>query len=340
MFAYTDPTGAGTLEREEALVVYRSRVDGYYREGARQLNSAFTLLSAFDELGDGARPETAPVEWLAFPRLAGASNEEIDRIRFRLQEEYVEWRTERNEAGQVTRVTFTTEFSDYYEALAEVGLEALVRGIQEVIPGAEPTASELFGPNFNPAAATGEGRARQFAVWRKRNPWNNGDKGILCLAHPSNTLPALIGLLVACGIVDETIPSNAVCGNVGGACVPGRNSDPLVCTAAQDLARGRRAFTLADPAGIEIGRLGGIWKLDGRQIDINDPADNGGAWSVTRNGRRGTLVLREGLTLRDAPVRSGAEIAALLQVAATVVFAPEDALPAWARTGQESTRAI
>jgi hypothetical protein len=63
------------------------------------------------------------------PKSAAASFEEIDENRFQLQDEYVEWRTERNSTGKVNKVTFTTEFFEHYEALARVNFDAFVNGI-------------------------------------------------------------------------------------------------------------------------------------------------------------------------------------------------------------------
>src|SRR5438477_9079022 len=88
-------------------------------------------------------------------------------------------------------------------------------------------------------------------------------------------------------------PGN-VCANVGGACGPGRNSDPSVCAAAQTLSRGDRSFSLQDPAGIRLLRLdgAGLWTVDGETVDINDEAANKGVWKVTRNGRRGVFLFQ------------------------------------------------
>ena len=98
------------------------------------------------------------------------------------------------------------------------------------------------------------------------------------------------------------------------------------------------ALSLNDPVGVAIINLGGIWKIDGRQVDINDAAANQGVWTVSRNGRRGVLNLSKNVTLGDDPITSGAAIAAVLEVKAEVISASQQDLAAWARTGQESSR--
>jgi hypothetical protein len=333
MFPYQDPTSTDFLQSQGALQEYRNRLDFFYRFFARVPNSAFTLLDAFKDLTPDTSPTLNSIPWLAFPRTASASFEEIDSNRFRFQDEYVEWRTE-TQAGQVTRVTFTTEFPEYYEALAAMGVDALIAGIREVISEANPTTVELFGQNFNPETATGEARAGQFRFNLENNPWNNGEKGILCLTQGFNTMNALFNLVAECAI-PKPGDSSDVCGAVGGACGPGRNSDPVICKASQDLARSSRALSLLDPVGIKITRLRGIWKINNQQVDINDPIDNQGAWIVSRNGRRAVLDVTKGVTIGDEIITTGTQVATALEVSADVISAPENAIPTWARTGQE-----
>ncbi len=149
---------------------------------------------------------------------------------------------------------------------------------------------------------------------------------------------ALFNLLRACGIRQSNIDVDAVCGNVGGACGSGRHSDPRVCAAAQTQARNDNALSLVDPAGIVITELGGAWRLDGQDLDINNPQSNHGIWEVSRGGHRAILNVRDGLTLDDDPVASGAQVSNSLDVAANVVITNEVNLPEWAKTGKEHLR--
>ena len=335
MFAYKDPTGTNFLDSQGALDEYRAIIDGFYRSSARLPNSGFTLLDAFENLPTGTS-QIDSIPWRAFPITASASFDEIDRDRDRLQDEYVEWRVERSATGQITQITFTTEFPEYYQALARVSTNALIAGIQDVIPGANPTLDELFGSGFNPATASGEERAMRFGNNRTENPWNNGEKGILCLTQTNNTVFALFSLVDQCAIPRTDIPSSAVCGKV--ACVPERNSDPVICQASQNLVRSSRALSLVDPVGIRIKELIGIWEIGGSQVDINDPSDNQGAWVISRNGRRAVLDVTKGVTLGGLAIETGAQVANQLQVEADVISASESSLPEWAKTGQEFMR--
>lgn len=336
MFDYSDPTGTGLLEEQGVLFVYRILVDRDHAREAEKPSSAFTHLDAFE----GVAAERATVSWIAFPRNVGATDEEIDRDRFRLQEEYVEWQVERDGGGRVERVTFTTLFPEWLMSLAARGFAAAAAGVRTFYPAADPTPEELFGPGFDPAAASPVDRLFQVRRRLPTNPWNDGTKGILCLSHPVNTLGALTKLLGDCAIAVDDVAPSGVCELVSssGACVPGRNSDPNVCAAAQTFSRGGRALTLADPAGIHVARVGGIWKLAGEQIALDDPEHNRGLWRVTHGGHRAVLEVPPELTLVDDPVASGAQVATVVEVGSTVLHAAEADLPLDARTGFEFLR--
>lgn len=333
MFAYQDPTGTDFLASQSALEAYRESIDRFYRRSALAPSSAFTLLEAFE----GVAATTVTVPWIAFPRLAPQPPAAIDANRFDLQDEYVEWLTERN-GDQVERVTFTTDFPEYYEALASVSAAALIAGVQDAIPGATPIPEELFGPGFNPETASPRERATQFRQFFRNNPWNNGEKGILCLAHPNSTVSALFLLVEPCAVPRQDLPAGAVCGQV--ACVPGRNSDPAICQGAQNLARRPNVLSLQDPVGIKMLELLGQWQLDGTPLEINNPDRNQGIWTISRNGRRATLNVVPGLTLGGVAITTGAQVAAQLRVGADVITAAESLVPEWAQTGNESTRLL
>ena len=344
MFQYTDPIGNGVLAAQNALDVYRDMVDSVY-------GSATTSTNAFERLGK--IPQLSPtefIEWPAFPITANVGDSTVDDKRFVFQDEYVEWRVENDGSLNASTITFTTEFPEYYEALAEKGESELIAGIQDAIPGANPTAAELFGTGFDPQSATPSQRADAFRAQTVipflsgaqdvPNPWNNNQKGILCLGQQFNTLGALFNLAKQCSEPNPSIPSTGQCAAVGGACGPSRNSDPRICTRAQDVARIPRALSLQDPVGVVILRLNGTWRLDGNEFDINDPSVNQGIWKISRNGRRATFKQADKLTVDNDPIVSGAQLSRLLDVGAQVISAkPNDLLPQLA-AGTFSTRQV
>ncbi len=176
-----------------------------------------------------------------------------------------------------------------------------------------------------------------FRAHLQENPWNNGEKGILCLTQRFNTLNALFNLLAACSVRRTQGTPENTCSLVGAACGPARSSDPALCATAQRSVRGNLGLSLRDPTGVRIVKLDGVWRINNSTIDINDPAQNQGSWVVSRNARRAVLTIAAGLTVDGSPVRTGAQIARKLQVAADVLAAPDAALPLWARVGVESS---
>ncbi len=334
MFEHADPVGRDFLSSPTVATVFRAKMRGAYERFARRPNSALTWLEAFGSLAGGQVPQTVPVDWLAFPLLATGSDADIDRDRFRKQDEYVEWRTEAAN-GALSRITFTTEFPEYFEAFAEVGSAFLIDAVKDSIPAANPTLQELFGPGEDPDALVEVARANRFRRHLQDNPWNNGSKGILCLTQQFNTLGALFNLVTECGVRKTQGSPEDTCALVGGACGDGRSSDPNICAEAQRAVRNNLAITLRDPAGVRILRLEGVWRLEGQQIDINDPSQNQGLWEVNRNGRRGVLSVVDELTLDGSAIKSGAQVSRKLRVVAELLAAPESTLPDWARLGNE-----
>lgn len=338
MFEFADPAGRDFLGNAAAKANYQEQMRSFYDRFSAVSDSAFTFIEAFDELTGSQSASQSRVNWAAFPLLAPATDAQIDGNRFRFQDEYVEWLTEIQ--GDAGTITFSTELPEYFQAFASVGLSALIEAIQDVIPGADPAAEELFGVGTgNPDARSGRERSTLFRQNLVNNPWNNGTKGILCLTQRFNTMNALFNLVSECGIRQSQGSETDTCSLVGSACGDGRSSDPQVCKEAQSAARAGFGITLADPAGIQIKTLTGVWKVEGDAIDdINSSATNPQIWTVSRNGRRGVLKVEAGLSLGDDPIVSGAQVSRHLVVGANLLATPENSLPIWARAGNEGTR--
>lgn len=336
MFDYSDPTASDLLSRFRAISEWRAFVESWYVQGASRADSAFTFFDVLADLPDQDRVTTA-IEWLAYPILNGAEADgAIDTDRFALQEEYVEWAVFRELDGQIGRITFSTEFREYYAILAGVSPAGIAEAIGQLNGGATPTTSEIYGTNSVSGLSVRQ-RANLFLSHLRNNPWNNGVQGILGLTLGANSFGALFGLAIECGVERIGMPAEDVCNDAGGACVPGRQSDPQICRIAQSQARSNRVYSIADPIGIFISRLNGIWEVDGHQLDINDENSNQGRWVLSHNRRRGTLHVGGNgtLTLDGDQIESGAQISKSLIVAANVVSADAAAIPEWARTGNE-----
>jgi len=337
LFQYSDPSGRNFISNVGAEILYRRELDRNYRLGARVRNSAFTLLEAFENLLP-QQSEIQPVEWPAFPVLAGQSDWAIDNNRFMFQDEYVEWRV--TESGGGLTITFTTEFPEYFEAFAGISFDAVRDAIRDVVPGANPAPEELFGPGSAPDSVSERQRINRFRRFRESNPWNNGEKDILCLTQGFNTLGALINLLVQCSIPRPDLEPAQVCAAVARFCGDERNSDPRISVTVQNAALARLVVSAVDPIGIAIERLEGSWTLDDETVDMTTASVNGAKlWTITRNGRRAVLHIPAGTDLRlnGAPVTSGAQVSRVLIVASRVRAASSVLVPEWARAGNEDS---
>ena len=331
MFPYSDPSSTGLLAQHGGLGFYRSFVDANYQRSGNRLDSGFATMDAFSEVADTLITRAA-VEWQAYPvAKQNSSDEDIDDQRGRLQEEYVEWRVEKD-GGRVTRVTFCTFFHEFFESLAAASTDGVIAGIKSLNAAADPTVEEIYGTTDADRLNTPQKRFDEYRrqIGRGDNPWNNGEKGIMQLIQPANTMGALFRLMEDCAIPDPSTPVENICG--GGFCVPDRNSDPKVCSTAQGAVRQEKAVTLADPVGIEIARLDGDWELDGDPVDINEGDD---IWNVSHGGHFGLLSVPEELTVDGDEIESGAQVARFLFVRARALLTDDSNLPFAARRGNE-----
>lgn len=105
------------------------------------------------------------VNWSAFPRQrTNVSPGAVDRQRLQFQEEYVEWQIKK-QGDRISEISFTSQFPEYFESLADVSYDALVSGIQAAIPDANPTPQELLGRRQPPSPLSVDGVVGP-ATWR------------------------------------------------------------------------------------------------------------------------------------------------------------------------------
>ncbi|MBG0831986.1 hypothetical protein HS041_30230 [Planomonospora sp. ID67723] len=271
------------------------------------------------------KTETAPdaaevaVRWTAFPRRVKLHSigdrkrwEHADSSRD-VQDEYCEWSVTRNDAGKITRVTFTCEGPEYWEVLAQTRPDVVVDLYRRHV-SPDVQRSDLFGP---------DGR------YRPRNEWNNSTThGAMHLIQQSNTLDAEIELAAAATIrrvIDgrelTTAEELINCSKYGAA---ERNSDPHIGQVVNSAARQRADISLADPVGLYIDGL----STDGWSAP--DGSDPMGYWRYVR-GDAGYPVRAVyevpvnrnftvgDITINGRPIEFGAQIADFITVRLTAV---------------------
>jgi hypothetical protein len=234
----------------------------------------FEDVATFEHFYDPTKVDTpaeavaAPVVWPAFPAsLPGPFAERLEMADTErgTQDEYCEWAVERDDAGKITRVTFTTEVPEYFEHLFETDQAALLAFYRDFV-----------SPEVELADLTAEDGS-----YLPRNQWNDPPRGRPAhLRQGSNTLPAAVTLAAQATVLRERngIPvthpqSLVVCSQLG---VPLRGSDPQIASAINAAVASGASVTLSDPVGLYIDGLitGGIEAPDGV-----DPAS---FWTIER----------------------------------------------------------
>lgn len=322
------------------------------------------LLAAPDE----RTPGDVTVDWGAYPVRVEAclgSRRNASRLldwispqgqigRARYHEEYAEWRVVTDAGGAIRRFELTTEFPEYWLTLASYHPLKVVELVRRFSGDENLSASALYG-GADPADLSLQERRDAFedvmlprggrAPW---SPYNNGEKAICFMSQNANTLGALIGLVKAAAFPYVVEGTNAplsgsqaiATGELGGAAVACRNSDPTAVGAAVGLAAQGRLFALDDPVGVYI------QSVDNAALAQPDGSDVPPEWFQFQRGSRPPeskersqrLVLEvppeAGFTISELVenesgenIRYGGQIAALVQLGVYVRVSPDGQRP-------------
>lgn len=281
------------------------------------------------------RPRALPLlDWVPTGRGRGSC----------LQEEYIEWRVVR-EGEHIVRVEMTTELSDYWRVLAAVNPQRTLKLIEE-FARLPVDARDIYGDcdPFDPKTSAEE-REEAFAERMlsddNQSPYNDGRSAITCMAQGTNTLAALVQLVLAashprtvrdpwsnrlrCLSCAELVPLLA-----GGSAQLGRASDPVLVERLARLAFEGRLVALDDPIGVYIqsaewtrlrtpdGRpISPEWFRFDRGTPASGPADFARWQRVTFEPPRSSDLSVSDLVdvATEEAVSSGAQVADLIQVA-------------------------
>ncbi|HSF40935.1 MAG TPA: hypothetical protein VLT87_14155, partial [Thermoanaerobaculia bacterium] len=245
----------------------------------------------------------------------GVLREEL-QLFYRQQDEYCEWHVDRDGAGRITRICFSSEAPEYWEFLAEgtrpffavgdprrdlvAGDLGLVEELYREHVSPEASAADLVWPfdvaffEDDPNPQTGEPFGWRFyarkGTYNPFNKWTTTD-GIMHLTHPANTLRGEFrvggGASVqrrdgnGQAVVD---PEQLVC--CSGFGDPNRSSDPNIGAAVNGFARAGLSVSLADPVGLYISELAldGFLGPEGEEMAA--------AWQVDRGSGEDRRILR------------------------------------------------
>jgi hypothetical protein len=176
----------------------------------------------------------------------------------RLQEEYLEWRSIRDEDGLLRRVELTTELRDYWRVLAAREPERTLELVGE-LTGRRVESEEVYG---GPVPAAPESREEAFVATmiRASNPLNDGRAGILFMRHRDNSLRALFKIAAAAAspcVLNDDVTGRSRCATafetiplLEEAAIAGRASDPVIVERLGRLAFEGRRIAFDNPLGL------------------------------------------------------------------------------------------
>jgi hypothetical protein len=221
------------------------------------------------------------IRWKGFPLAIAARHPgnkkaawaEADQLKmsggmqFRPQDEYLEWFVTRNVQGKITRIVFTCEGPEYWEALAEgYPQEFALPRSQGGLGGTKQTNAQgdqqkllaLYRQHVSPDVQLSD-LFDASGHYNRRNKWNTTN-GAMHLSHPANTLGAEINIAAQATILRQDDNGQAItdpdklikCSGFG---VAERASDPHIGDEVNKLARAGFAITLLNPVGLYIDSL-------------------------------------------------------------------------------------
>ncbi|MFB9327714.1 hypothetical protein ACFFSY_17440 [Paenibacillus aurantiacus] len=271
--------------------------------------------------------QTIDITWNAFPRIVEVENhnnpdryfpaaEELAGGIIRVQDEYCEWHTERDRDGKVTRVTFTCEGPEYWEALAD-GYPKTYNGQKSAgAKGSKELLLTLYRKYISPDVQLKD-LLLPDGTYNPLNRWNTTD-GAMHLINPSNTLGAEINIAARATVLRKDANGQLIqdaielidCSNFGAR---ERFSDPTIGFQVNKLAQQGSMITLLDPVGLYISDL----DTGGFDARGKDPKE---FWKILR-GEKGRILRAvyevpesEGfkvgdITIGGLPIEYGGQIA-------------------------------
>jgi hypothetical protein len=202
------------------------------------------------------------ITWIGFPRLISLKHPDDDLGAWkeadiplatgeRPQDEYLEWFVERTD-DKVSRVSFTCEGPEYWEALAD-GYPHAYKGPRDpAVKGDRAKLLSLYQQYINPAVQPND--LLSAGKYNRLNKWNTSH-GAMHLNQRNNTLGAEINISAQATILRADQNGQLItdadaliqCAKFG---QPGRASDPTIGDHVNSLARDGYRITLQNPIGL------------------------------------------------------------------------------------------
>ena len=188
----------------------------------------------------------------------------------RQQDEYLEWHASHDTSGRLEKVAFTVEPPEYWEALALVSKERVLKRYKELVGEQVKEVDLFFQTDVAITAIDESGRNVWVTLYRagdynRLNKWTTTD-GIVHLTHRANTLGAEVNLAADASVLRvsdlnaQGVPDSGVideiermgCAQYGGI---NRSSDPLIGKVVGKAVADGHRVTLTDPVGLYVGTI-------------------------------------------------------------------------------------
>jgi hypothetical protein len=196
------------------------------------------------------------------PPFLNAAGQVVPGLRYRPQDEYLEWVTKIDPDGVLREIWFTCEGPEYWQFIADRDRDLLLTLYAEIL-GVAKTSIDPSKLYFSETVTHVEPFAQGKTLTFKKdsyNPYNEYNiSGAVHLTQGANSLGAEISLAMAGSLIYGSPPKTSdpalICCAAYGE--PNRFSDPTIGKEVNDLARSGHFVTLRDPIGLYIASING-----------------------------------------------------------------------------------
>lgn len=240
------------------------------------------------------------------------------------QDEYCEWSVERNDSGDIVRVTFTTELGEWFRHLAKTDPEGLI-SLYQGLAGEPVDRSEIVSEDGSYVGCNAGINSRT-------------DGPIVHLAQGNNNLWAAISLAAEASVLrtrgGAVVTDQKVLMRCAGLGAAERFSDPSIAsTVNTEVSKGARV-SLADPIGLYLAGIRtegmrlppGHEELAPQDLWVPERGKSGRVVRARFEAPNGAFPISE-ILLNGKPIVTGAQLAERVDVFIMALVHAGDAEP-------------
>jgi hypothetical protein len=243
------------------------------------------------------------------PSFLDVNGNRVPGFRYRPQDEYLEWASQRDADGTIREVWFTCEGPEYWSFIAQHDWNLLLSLYADLlqVPKNSIDETKLRFPQrlTRKEAFSGSPTPTVFEA-ESYNPYNDYNiSGAVHLTQGANSLGAEVTLAMQGSLIWGNPPKTAdpdliCCASYGS---PNRFSDPTIGKEVNDLARQRMFVTLRDPIGLYIATIAAnnFTDWNGNPIDVSQ------YFIPSRKSADGSMILRAAFKVPSGVLKNGVQ---------------------------------